>query len=97
MQATGERKPAKKAARTGATVSVLFINRDGADHMRDLDAEGDMFPNVGMVAPAGRHGKAGAVEVASREIGSARPDPEERRCVGSESENPSVCNALSRR
>ena len=60
---------------------VLFINRDGADHMRDLEAEGDMFPNVGMVAPAGRHRKAGAVEVAPRGIGSSRPDPEERRCV----------------
>ena len=78
MQATGERKPAKKAARTGATVSVLFINRDGADHMRDLDAEGDMFPNVGMVAPAGRHGKAGAVEVAPRGIGSSRTCPRRR-------------------
>lgn len=97
MQATGERKPAKKTARTGEMVSVLFINRGGAAHMRDLDAECGMFPNVDMVAPAGRHGKAEAVEVASCGIGSARPDPEERRCVGSDSENPPASNALSRR
>lgn len=64
MQATGDSKPVKKTARTAETVLVLFINRDGADHRHDLDAACGMFPNVGMVAPAGRHGKAGAVEVA---------------------------------
>lgn len=44
MQATGERKPGKKTARTGETVSVLFINRDGADHRLDLDAKRGMLP-----------------------------------------------------
>lgn len=93
MQATGERKPAKRTARTGETVSVLFINRDGADHRHDLDLDCVMLPGVEMVAPAGRHRKAGVVE-GDRQPITATLNLGRHFTV--KVPNPPACNALLR-